>query len=285
MLKRKRIFALVTSLVLAISVLLVGCGGADTANSTDSGATSLAAGTDIKTVAAGVITVGSDCDYPPFIEMDGEQATGYEYDLLKAIATEMGYELEYLPPQNFDTILAAVASETKMDVGCSSFTINDERKELVDFCTPYFDSNQAVVALTDSSYASAMDFNGKTVGAQSGTTGADWVRENLTNQGTVLKEYNQASEMMAALVAGDIQGAFYDEPAAAEWVTTLYQNTHIVESIPTGEQYGFAVSKNNPGLAQAMNEAMIVIKENGTFDKIFLKYFPEIAPPSLGAAS
>lgn len=287
MLKRKSVLGIVLSLMLLLSLELVACenddtntdlsrAGSETANST-------AIKPEIKTVTPGVITVGSSCDYPPFIEMKGDKAVGYEQELLEAIAKEMGYELEYLPPMTFDSILAALASNSKMDVGCSSFTINEERKELVYFTTPYFDSNQAVVALVDSPYASAMDFNGKTVGAQSGTTGAEWVKENLKDEGTLLKEYSQAPELMAALVAGDIEGAFYDKHAAVEWLNTLYTNAHIVESIPTDEHYGIAVSKDNPELLQALNKAMKTIKEKGVFDEIFTQYFPDLTPPSLGA--
>lgn len=287
MTRRKKILGLATSLIMVMSLLLIGCGGGtDGSQPADSGTDSSgAAETGFTTVTPGALTVGSDCDYPPFIEMDGEQPVGYEYDLLEAVAEEMGLELVYLAPQNFDTILASVAAGTKMDLGCSSITINDERRQLVDFSLPYFDSNQSVVALEDSGHSSAMDFNGLTVGAQSGTTGADWVRENLVDSGTVLKEYNQASEMMAALVAGDIQGAFYDEPAAMQWVTTLYTNTRIVESIPTGEQYGFAISKDNPELLAAVNEALLVLKDNGTFDEIFLRYFPDLTPPVVVTAN
>jgi polar amino acid transport system substrate-binding protein len=268
--RSKKVLSLGVSVILALSVVLLGCNGGSSGSARDG-----------LTLTEGVLTVGSDCDYPPFIEMEGEQVKGFEYELLVAIGEVLGLEVVYLPPQNFDTLLAAVASQTSLDVGCSSFTINDERKQLVDFAIPYFDSNQAVVALQSSTYASAMDFNGMTVGAQSGTTGADWVRENLTDSGTTLKEFNQTSELMAALVAGDIQGAFFDEPVAAEFVATVYTNAHVVESIPTGEQYGIAVSKDNPELLEAINNAMKTIKENGVFDAIFLKYFPELIPPSL----
>ena len=282
--KRNVLLSLALSLVMALSFALVGCGGGGTSTSPASTGTASTGAADdgVKTVAAGLLTVGSDCDYPPFIEMDGAQPKGYEYELLEAIAAEIGVELSYLPPQNFDTILASIASNSKMDIGVSSFTINDDRLKLVDFSLPYFDSNQAAVALIDSDFANAMDFNGKTLGAQSGTTGADWVKENLTDSGTILKEYNAASEMMAALATGDIVGAFFDEPAAAEYVATTYTNAHIIESIPTGEQYGMAISKDNPGLLEAVNNAMKTIKQNGTFDTIFLKYFPELTPPSIG---
>jgi len=274
--KKRKLLSVLTSAVLvaslSMSLALVGCNGGGPARTDD----------EMFNVTPGVLTVGSDCDYPPFVEMQGDKPVGFEPEMLQAIADEIGLELEYLPPQNFDTILASVASGTKMDIGVSSFTINDERKQLVDFSLPYFDSNQAAVALINTDYKTAMDFDGMVVGAQSGTTGADWVRENLTSSGTTLKEFNQASELMASLVAGDIQAAFFDEPAAAQYVATSYTNAHIVEVIPTGEQYGIAVSQDNPALLQAINDAMIAIKKNGTFDKIFLKYFPDLTPPSFG---
>ncbi|MCL2529212.1 MAG: ABC transporter substrate-binding protein [Coriobacteriia bacterium] len=277
MFKKKKLLSIFVSvslaLILSMSLFLAGCNGGGSEPRTDA---------EMINVTSGVLTIGSDCDYPPFVQMQGDKPVGFEPEILQAIADELGLELEYLPPQNFDTILASVASGTKMDVGASSFTITDERKQLVSFSLPYFDSNQAAVALISTSYTSAMDFDGLTVGAQSGTTGADWVRENLTGSGTTLKEFNQASELMASLAAGDIQAAFFDEPAAAQYVATSYTNCHIVEVIPTGEQYGFAVSKDNPGLLQAINDAMISLKKDGTFDRIFLKYFPDLKPPSLG---
>ena len=282
MFKKRKLLSVVASVVLAMSLALVGCTGGGTSGGGSGSGSGSGDANEIQSVTAGFLTVGSDCDYPPFVEMQGDKPIGYEVEMLQAIADEIGLELVYLPPQNFDTILASVASGTKMDIGVSSFTINDERKQLVSFSTPYFDSNQAAVALNSSSYTSAMDFDGLTVGAQSGTTGADWVRENLTSSGTILKEFNQASELMASLAAGDIQAAFFDEPAAAQYVVTSYTNAHIVEVIPTGEQYGIAVSQDNPALLAAINDAMKTIKKNGTFDKIFLKYFPDLTPPSLG---
>ena len=204
--------------------------------------------------------------------------------MMLAIGEVLGLEIAYLPPQNFDSILASVAAGATMDLGVSSFTITSERQELVDFCTPYFDSNQAVVALKSKGYTSAMDLNGKTVGAQSGTTGADWVNENLKDPGTLLKEYNQTSEALAAMMAGDIEAVFFDEPVAAEQVKTTYTDAEVVQSIATGEQYGIAVSKDNGALKDLINEALQKIKASGTFDDIFAKYFPDLKPPALSAS-
>ncbi|MDR3136573.1 MAG: ABC transporter substrate-binding protein [Coriobacteriales bacterium] len=272
----RRLLALIVGVIVAMSLALTGCDSTSTSKEntqpSDDG---------LKLIAPGILTIGSDCDYPPFIELAGDQPAGFELEMMQAIGEHLGLEIEYLPPQNFDTILASVASGVVMDLGVSSFTITNERKELIDFCTPYFDSNQAVVALKSKGYASALDLDGKVVGAQSGTTGADWVNENLRDPGTTLKEYNQTSEALAAMMAGDIEAVFFDEPVAAEQVATTYTDAEIVESIATGEQYGIAVSKDNPTLKDKINEALRAIKSNGSFDRIFTKYFPDLDPPTL----
>ncbi|MCL2491220.1 MAG: transporter substrate-binding domain-containing protein [Coriobacteriia bacterium] len=269
--KRFLLIGLVLVLVLGASAL-VGCGSTDDTASTDQSEVSTnEESTGMVLVEPGVLTVGSDCDYPPFIAMEGEQVTGFEYDLLEAMCEEMGLTLKFLPPQNFDSILASVDQGTKMDLGASSFTITPERKELVDFSDPYFDSNQACVAMKDAGFESAMDLDGKKVGSQSGTTGSDWVKENLPN--AELVEYNTASDALAALQAGQIEAAFIDEPVAAEMVAKTYTDAEVVAAIPTGEQYGFAVAKSNPGLLQVVNDALATVMNNGTYAEIFARYF------------
>jgi polar amino acid transport system substrate-binding protein len=140
-------------------------------------------------------------------------------------------------------------------------------------------ASSASVAPAAAKYASAKDLDGKVVGAQSGTTGADWVTENLPN--ATLKNFNMTSEALAALQTGDIEAVFFDEPVAVEQVSTTYQNCMVLETIPTGEQYGFAVAKENSALKEQVNAALQTLKQNGKFDAIFQKYFPGATPPSL----
>jgi ABC-type amino acid transport substrate-binding protein len=79
---------------------------------------------------------------------------------------------------------------------------------------------------------------------------------------------------MAALQAGQIEAGFIDEPVAADMVATTYSSElQILEAIPTGEQYGFPISKDNPALTQAVNEALQTLLDNGTYAEIFARYF------------
>ena len=163
--------ALLCAGVLAASMMLIGCTPKTESTTNEPPKTETPATNEMKLVKEGVLTIGSDCDYPPFILLEGDKPVGFEYDLMEAIAADMGLQLEYLPPQNFDTLIATVASGTKMDLAVSSLTITDERKESVDFCMTYFDSNQACVIRGDSAYTTVKDLEGKVIGAQSGTTG------------------------------------------------------------------------------------------------------------------
>jgi ABC-type amino acid transport substrate-binding protein/serine/threonine protein kinase len=226
-----------------------------------------------KLVKEGLLVVGSDCDYPPFISLEGEQPVGFEYELMQAIAADMGLELEYLEPQNFDTLIASVRGGEKMDLAVSSLAINDDQ-ESVNFCIPYFYSDQACVTLASKTYTSANDLANKTVGAQSGTTGADWAIEHLP--GITMKLYNQTGEGLAALRAGDIEALFFDASIAEYQLATNYPDMKVVEVISTAEQYGFAVSKDNPELEAQVNASLRKLIDNGIYERIFKKYFPNL---------
>ena len=135
----KKLIAIIAAMVLVLSMVLVGCGnnsnnssGSNSSNNSSSSSSSSGNNSSgntstnsLKLVKEGTLTIGSDCDYPPFIILEGNKPVGFEYDLMEAIAADMGLKLEYLPPQNFDTLIAAVAGGTKMDLAVSSLTITD----------------------------------------------------------------------------------------------------------------------------------------------------------------
>lgn len=262
----KKCVALTAALALGASLSLVGCGSSTETTDETTDATD-----QVKLVTAGKLTIGSDCDYPPFISLDGETPVGFEVDLMSAVAEELGLELNYLSPQKFDTLIASVASGTSMDVAVSSFTINDERKETVDFSDSYYDSNQSVVVMKDSGYTQVSDLEGKAVGAQAGTTGLDWAEENVAD--ITMSPFDDATTAFAALQAGKVEAVFLDLPVAIELVKTTYTDAEVIAEIPTGEQYGIAVSKDNPELTKQINAALTTLRENGMYDELYNKYF------------
>ena len=262
---KKRLLLIALAAVLLVSVfVLAGCGTKEEAPADNGGYTLL---------KAGVLTVGSDCDYPPFIALDADgNPEGFEYDMMLAIGEEMGLKIEYLSPQNFDTIIPQIQGGGKMDVGVSSFTITPERQELIDFTIPYFldGVNQAITVPVDSDITSRDDFEGKKVGVQAGTTGADWAEENL--EGITIVPFTNITDAFNAMMAGKVDACVNDLPAAEGLISKSFSDIKVLEAAPTAEEYGIAVSKDNPKLTEALNDAIRKLESSGKLAEITAKW-------------
>lgn len=261
--------AVALSCALAVACLgLAACGGS---NSGSDGSTSgNASSGSYKLVESGKLTVGSDLDYKPMEYLDGDKPAGFGVDMTQEICNRLGLEMNFLSPQNFDSLITQVNGGTSMDVAVSSITINDEREELVDFSTPYYDSNLAIVTLASSDIASASDLSGKSVGAQSGSTGEEWAKENLGDSSYT--PYTGPTDALTALRAGKIQAVVLDAPVASEYVKEDAGTYKLVDEIATGEQYGIAINKDNPELKKAIDSALADMQADGTLDKLKNKW-------------
>jgi ABC-type amino acid transport substrate-binding protein len=275
--RRSFVAALGCALVAAPVVLsATGCSSNDTSSQTSSSASSQStkssasasseSDAEFKLVEAGKLTIGSDLAYPPMEYMDGDTPTGFGVAMMEEICDRIGLECNFLSPQNFDTLITQVAAGTTMDVAMSSITITDEREEEVDFSDPYYDSNQAIVVLKDSGITSRDELNGQPVAAQSGTTGEDWIRENLKD--SEFTAYNTPAEALAALRTGAVVAVVYDEPVAQNNVSGEYDDCEILDVIATGEQYGIAINKDNDALREAINAALADMEDDGTMDEL-----------------
>lgn len=243
------------------------------ASSAEASASSAAAG-DIKLVKEGSLTIAASQDFPPFEFIDEKEgkATGFTVDLMGEICKEMGLECNYLPTTSFDTIISKIQAGTEADVGASSFTVTEDRKEQIDFTNTYMNSNQAVILPKGTEYTDyqAFDWSGKKVAVQSGTTGEDWARENL--EGAEVVPMDECTVIFSALGTPQADAVVLDLPVAQYYVSNSYPNASIAEEIPTGEKYALVVSKDNPALTSALNTALDAVIANGTYDKLCEKW-------------
>ena len=92
--------------------------------------------------------VGLSPDYPPFENLEGDEVVGFEVELGKAIAEELGLEYENKNLQ-FDAIIPAVVSGGQVDIGMSGFTVTPEREEQIDFTDAFYIDDQAVAVMKD----------------------------------------------------------------------------------------------------------------------------------------
>jgi polar amino acid transport system substrate-binding protein len=266
--------------LLAVSALLLGACGDDeasdetTTTAAEGGSDSAASLDGVTLVNDGQLTVCSDMPYKPFeFEEDGE-TKGFDYDVVSAMGDQLGVEVEFVTTP-FDSIIPALAAGN-CDMIASAMTITEEREEQVNFTEPYFDADQSLLVLTENeeTYATLEDLAGKTIGVQVETTGATYAAEN-TPEGATIKEFQTGDEMFPALISGDIDAALQDLPVNAYRATTDPEQFVVTETFPTGEQYGFAVAKENTDLLEALNAALAASKEDGTYDAAYTTWFGE----------
>jgi polar amino acid transport system substrate-binding protein len=251
--------------------------------------TSEPAAGDFTTVEEGRLTVGSDIPYPPFEFNDNTGAlTGFDVDLVRAVAEKIGLENDdddWLSV-NFDTIFIQLQRSDKFDLiaaattayapeGSPAFETTEERKTHVDFTVPVYPSLQSLTvdtsATPDITGVDSIPDGGR-IAVQSSTTGAFYAEENLTN--AELVSFPKAPQMYQALEAGQVVGVFNDLPVSLEAIKGK-DNLQVVEQVDTGEEYAFAVSKDNPALLEAVNTALEELFQDGTYAQIYKKYFPE----------
>ena len=231
-------------------------------------------------VEDGKLTVSSDLATPPFEYVnDAGEDQGFTFELMGMIADELGLELNYLPAQKFDGIIPMVKQGVKTDVGACNITITDERKEEVDFTDPYIDSNQGVAVAKDTGYdtVDSLNASGVKIAVQSGTTSEEWAIENLPQATTV--NFDDWTAAFTAVMSGQCQAVVCDLPVEQWMVSNSFTDMEIIKEVPTGEQFGIAVSKDNPELTQAINDALAKIKDSGAYDKLYEKWFG-MAPTS-----
>ena len=264
-------------MILAAMVVVVGCGSDDDSSSSGSG--------DFQSelITEGTLTVGSDIPYAPFEMGQAPDYTGFDIELVNDIAERLDLETK-IEDTAFDTIFTDVA-QGKFDMVASAATITPEREQAVNFSDPYFESEQALLVPPGSDITSVEDLSGATVAAQDGTTGEAYANDE-TDAGQV-RGFPTGAAAIAAVVNGQAEAAIIDAPVAEDAASKGQSGFEIATNIPTGEYYGFAFAKDTPELLSAVNGALSDLIEDGTYEKLFKKYFNATPPASItdGTAS
>ncbi len=232
---------------------------------------------EIVVVEKEVYVVASDISWPPFEWKDeAGNYVGFDLDVMRAIADLEGYEVE-IKDIAFDSIIAGVVAGN-YDIGASGFTITEKREEVIDFSQAYWKSDQAVLVRKDSglNMVTALK-DGRVVGAQRGTTGADWIQTNLIDRGEKieLKLYETYPLAVLDLINGNLDAVIQDEPASK--ISVAKEEAIVITGVlVTGEEFGFLVQQGDPsGLLVKINKAMKELQSSGEWDKLVTKYFSE----------
>ncbi len=221
-------------------------------------------------LADGVLTVGTNAEFPPFeyVGDDGE-ADGFDIALIKAIGEKLGVEVQ-VENMEFASLVTSIGS--KIDVAIAGMTVTDERKESVDFSDSYYEAVQYVVLPEGSEIATADDLVGKTIGVQLGTTG-DFIASDIAD--TTVSQYNKAVDAVNDLINGKVDCVIIDKNPALVFESKFEGQVTAVDGAQFGfeaEEYAIAMPKGDSALVEQVNAALAEIKADGTFDQLVATY-------------
>lgn len=232
-------------------------------------------------VTADQLTNGASTDYPPgeFLMDDGQTPTGYDVDIVKALAAVMGLADGVTVTAEFPTIIPALG--TKFDVGASSFTITPERIEQANMVS-YLEVGSAYgVAVGNPKNFDPTEPCGATIGVQTGTYQQDYAEElseACVSEGKDpidIKPHTLQSDVTTKVVGGQYDATFADAPvvgfASVQSGGKIEQIGETIESAPQG----IAVSKEDEQLTAAVQAAMQYLMDEGYLEQILSVYGAE----------
>jgi polar amino acid transport system substrate-binding protein len=259
---------------------VAGCAPADedTAAPAASGGSSAAAAcapAQLKTVAAGKLTIGTDEPvYPPwFVDNKPESGQGYESAVAAAVAAKLGYAKDQVAWTRVTFNNAIAPGPKTFDFDINEFSITDERKQAVDFSSPYYDVTQTVIALKSSKIAGAKslaDLKGAKLGAQVGTTSYKSITE-VVKPSAEPSVYNNNDDAKKALQNKQIDGLVVDLPTAFYITGAEITDSVIVGQLPqpsgTPEQFGLVLDKGSK-LTACVSQAVDALRGDGTLKNL-----------------
>jgi len=281
---KRYLLCLSLAALLAVSAFaVIGCDG-----DTDADEAEVATGAHpaLANVVRGdglTLTVATDPTYPPFQTRVGDEAVGFDIDLVKAMAEYLGAEVEFVF-LGWDALLTALSADSRdFDFAASAMTIRPDRQETILFSNPYFVSVQALSVPADSDITSMDDVGeGFRVAVQNATTGHIYATENLEELGVIIMPYEGGQDCYLALASGEVDGVIIDIPVAlnqAEEGGFDLRTIPIPDADP--EYFGFSMGLPRTELAEMINEALAAIIADGTYAEIYARWIDADNPPTL----
>ena len=244
--------------VLALALSATACGGDDSKDS-DSGSS-----------GGGTIKVGIKYDQPGLglKEPDGSFA-GFDVDVATYVAKELGYpadKIQFVETKSADRENALARGDVKFIA--ATYSINDERKQKVDFAGPYLLAHQDLLVKKDSDISKATDLNGKKLCSVTGSTSAQNIHDTIAPKAQ-LKEQSGYSECIAALQNGAVDAVTTDDSILAGFAAQdKYKGQFKLAGLKlSNENYGIGVKKGDTATVNKINDALTKMVSDGSWQK------------------
>ncbi|GAA3030120.1 ABC transporter substrate-binding protein [Microbacterium dextranolyticum] len=253
----------------ALALITTGCAGGASAGASDSAAA------DGGYITPGKLTVATgETAYEPYvINDDPASGKGFESAVAYAVAAKLGFAKEDVVWVRTSFESAIAPGPKNFDLNIQQYTITDERKQAVDFSTPYYEATQSVVAVKGGKADGISDIAGLkdlVLGAMTGSTSAATLEKAIA-PATPARLYGSNEDAVAALKAGQIDAIVLDTPTAYVATTVPYiENSFVVGQLPASgipDQWGFLLGKGSP-LTARVSEAVDALRADGTLDDL-----------------
>jgi glutamate transport system substrate-binding protein len=262
----------------AAGLMLAACGGSEAGNQAEEAAENTAevqedvefeAGTTMAELnEAGTMTIGTKFDQPGFglLNPQTETPEGFDVEIAKIIAAELGIKAEDI--EWVETVSAnrePFLQNGQVDMVVATYTINDARKQLIDFAGPYYEAGQDIMVAEGNpeKIEGPEDLAGKNVCSVEGSTPAQNIRDNYPEaQLTLFDVYSKCAD---ALSAGQVDAVTTDNVILTGLVAGSDGAFELVGNPFTKEPYGIGVPKGDTEFRDFINDVLEESFENGTW--------------------
>ena len=253
---------------LVLTLALAACGGDDndSGGGTANEGASFAEGTTMARLnQAGTVTVGTKFDQPLFglKNLEGKPE-GFDVEIAKLIAGEMGIAADKV---NFIEAVSAnrepFIQQDKVDFVVATYTINDKRKQVVDFAGPYYEAGQDIMVAKNNPEAIAgpEDLAGKKVCSVTGSTPAENIRTNYPD--AELTEFDVYSKCAEALKNKQVQAVTTDNVILLGLISQDPDAFELVGKPFTEEPYGIGLKKGDTAFRSFINDTLDKLYQDG----------------------
>lgn len=221
-----------------------------------------------------VLVMGTSADYKPFQFIDSavsDEIIGFDIDLARYIANELGYELQ-VEDMDFNTLTTALRAE-RVDMVLSGMTPTEERREVVDFTDIYHSSQSVLMTLEGLEISQLEDLDGLTLGVQTGS-----IQEDAGNDlqesgiGVQLESMDRMPELVQQLLIGRVDAIIIEE-----MVTPMYlennEDLQLIDILENVDEGSAVAIRYDSELKDQINEILQQMRENGELDRLAEKWF------------
>ena len=222
---------------------------------------------EFTTVEAGKLHMSTNAAFPPYeMTTDDGGYEGIDVEIATAIAEKLGLEL-VVDDMDFNSVITAV-QQGKSDMAMAGLTVNPERQENVDFTQTYATGIQVII-VKEGSEVTLDNLGDHLIGTQESTTGWQYCSDEFGDDHVVA--YANGATAVQALLSGSVDCVVIDNEPAKAFVAAN-DGLVILDTEYAVEDYAIGVSKDNPALRDAIDQALGELIEDGTVQTIVDKY-------------